>query len=94
MTWKEVEGTKFWKPEEVNDSIEGVLGKKNTTDMGDSWEIDTKDGKIITPSHRYLMAILNNCKEGEKIRITYVEEKVSDKPGRNPTKIYKVEKEQ
>lgn len=96
MTYKEVDAnTEMWMPEKEGDQLEGVVIQKEDGLYGLQLRLETSPGVTqITPSHKVLQARLDSINIGDRIRITYKGEEPPSIKGNNPTKIYKVERDE
>jgi len=90
--WEErTGGAPFWRPNQEGDSIEGTLIKVRKGTYGDVYDIETKDGEMITvPSSAVLANRISEADEGKYIRIVFDGLQQSKIKGRNPTKLFKV----
>jgi len=89
--WEEMKGNSgLWLPGKPGDSIEGAITSLTQGQYGVQATIDTKEGVIVTPSHKVLQARLTDCKIGDFIKIVYEREELPSVKGRQGTKIYKV----
>lgn len=89
--WEERAGGAFWKPEKEGDAVEGVLTKIRTGQYGDIYDIEQKDGTVVTiPTSAVLANRLSTSDEGKTIRIVFDGLQQSKIKGRNPTRLFKV----
>jgi hypothetical protein len=86
--WEEVTGQgAFWKPQGPNDVLEGKVIKVRTTTYGLTLDIETKEGMKSTPAHVVLQGMLENVRQDEYIKITYLGKKKGKRYGQ-----YKVQR--
>ena len=92
MEFEEVNPT-VWKPEEVGDSVEGVLVNKEPSPKYDNqiYHLETKDkGQLVVFGTTVLDNRMAYVEVGEVVRITYKGTEKNKKD--QDTKIFKVEK--
>lgn len=89
--YEEVVSTlEFWKPETINDVLEGTYVDLFKGNFGEQPIIETADGKkYVTPSNRVLVNLLKEVSIGDSVRIEYLGDGKA-KSGQSPPKLYKV----
>ena len=92
MTYIEIGQTATWEYDKEGDLIEGTF--KRTTDgkFGLGYIIETSDGERLVWGTAVLTRKMTEIKEGNKVRITYGGELPPKVRGQNPTKLFKVER--
>jgi len=95
--WEKQEDTKFWKPSNVGDTLEGDVIAETTFEFKDgsarSFLIKTENGnEIYTPTNIVLVRRLEKIKVGDHIAIVFVQEEPPSVKGHSPTKIFDVYK--
>lgn len=95
MAYKE-QTQEMWLPKNINDKLEGKIIEINTEGMyGNQYHIEQDDGSVIvTPSHKVLQNRIINCSKGDKVKIVFEGEEAPKVKGQNPTKMYKVYKDE
>ena len=89
--WKEVTGANVVKFDTKGQVVEGKFVAVDEGIFGDLFVIDTKDGKVSLPSNTALTTKMKALEIGQKVRVTFLGEKASEKvPGRK-YKDFKVE---
>lgn len=86
--WIEVKDD-FWSPEELEDSVEGVIvDVKEHQSYGKQWNIVNKKKNldILTPYHKALQRLMEKVSVGDYIKIIYKGSKPTNKG--NPVEIY------
>ena len=86
---------KYWNPQTEGEEIEGNLCGIDKSNEQDRMVLDIGDDKeVILPGHAMLRRYMKSIKIGEYIKVIYEGEKTSNTEGYNPTKLYKVLKDQ
>lgn len=94
MVYEEVIAeSNIWIPVVDGEQIEGTVIDKIEGQYGIQLVLNSEGNEIKTPSHKVLQARLEKIEKGDKIRITYKGEVPPSIRGQNPTKIYKLEKD-
>ena len=88
--WKEIGAAKVWLPEEEDDEIQGeVLGIQQGA-YGMQLVLKTKDGELLTPSHKVLQNRLALVKVGDVVKIVYTGKEKSKQKGHQDMSMYSV----
>ena len=109
MAWEEVEpvaADKYWKPEQIDDEIEGNVFEIVKDDWNNDRIVldlgDDADGNLITttlPAHAQLRSFIPKLKIGDYIKVVLIKqipptkEQLEKQPDRSPTNIYKLMKD-
>ena len=95
MTYKEIDPN-FWKPENDGDALEGVfIGAEHQVGENKSelYTLETDGNPIKVWGSTVLDQKMVAIKPGDKVKITYLG-KGEGKAGRNPPKLFKVERDE
>ena len=91
MTYEKVEQEQidFWKPQKVEDFIEGKIVEVRDSKFGNTYVLLNDEGKLVgTPSHKVLQNLLLKLNVGDRVKIVLIDLKESGKG--NPTMMYDV----
>ena len=92
MAYKEIK-SELWIYEKENDFVEGILKKESLGSYGKPvYTLETDKGLKVVFGTTILVDKMSSVNIGDQIKITYLGTKPSQK-GQNPTKIFKVEKD-
>ena len=97
MAYKEVESGNVWKPEKDGDFVEGVLKAARKSDMFEGnfvYDLETKNGLVSIFGTAVLNSRMQQTKVGDKLKIQYVGTDLPKIKGHNPTKLFKVFKDE
>ena len=85
------EGNVYWAPENIGETLKGVVSRVVDGDFGKQYAIKKDDGEeILTPSHKVLQSRMQKAGVGSKVKITYTGIEAPKKKGQNPTTMYDV----
>jgi hypothetical protein len=88
--YEEQFGTDFWSPKEIGTSIEGKIIHIEEGIFGKVYELQNKEEKIRTPSHKVLQNKINKAKIGDYCKIVFTGEGLPKARGENGAKLYDV----
>ncbi len=97
MAYKEVESGNIWKPEKDGEFVEGVLKAARESDMYKGnfiYDLETKAGIVSIFGTAVLNSRMQRTKVGDKLKIVYEGTELPKVKGHNPTKLFKVYKDE
>lgn len=80
----------YWTPENVGDSIVGILSRTYDGTFGKQYVLETEGQDTVLPSHAILSGLMSKVPIGVFVRVVYEGVTPSKKVGQSPTKQYKV----
>jgi hypothetical protein len=58
----------IWKPV-IGDYISGKIVKRQKSNFGESFVLETDDGEVLLPNHKVLENLLSRCYIGDTVRV-------------------------
>lgn len=94
--WVEQFGSQFWNPKTEGEELVGSVVKvKRDPEFGFQYVLLCDNGEqFVTPSHKLLQARMMDIIIGDRVKLVFKGELPSKDPKKNPTRNYKVYKEE